>query len=194
MRRYFVTKADVPVLLPVSRKEFLESLLEFYERERLFHNNRFKRLIEECDRSIERNTKSGNQLMVKTMTEDKQKLQKDWSGMDGLIDTKKKVVEGHLKTESPEWLAKQATHKFFEMRMDDRYIQGSMNFKGFYDGKDKNAIYRFNPALAASKKGKPAEPLFFEVRYRFKEKEKFSQAITDGYMKNFNFDAIRKLL
>jgi hypothetical protein len=61
-------------------------------------------------------------------------------------------------------------------------------------GEDKKAIYRFIPALAASKKGNPTETLFFEVRYRFKEKEKFSQMITDGYMKTCNFDAIRKLL
>jgi hypothetical protein len=61
-------------------------------------------------------------------------------------------------------------------------------------GEDKNTIYRFTPALAASKKGKPTEPIFSVERYRFKEKERFSQMITNGYMKTFNFDAIRKLL
>lgn len=192
---HYVTKSGMPLLLPVSRKEFLESLLEFYKREKVYHSNRYKRLMEECDRSIERNTKSGNDIMVRTMTEDKRKLQQELLGLDEIINEKVATVERYLKGESPEWLAEQATHQQFnDMRMDDRDPRYSMAFKGFLDGPETRHIYRFNPALAASKRGKPGEPLYFKVRYRYKETEKFSQQITESTYKNLDFEAIRKLL
>ncbi len=193
-RRFFILKEGMPLLVPVSRKELLEGLLELYEREKKYHVKRLQAKLDESVRYMAQYEKSGNKSMYQNHLENKQKAEKDLAELDGLINKKKTEVEEKLKAESPEWLAKQATHKFHDTRFTEHTIKESSRFKGFYEGPDANAVYRFNPALAASKKGRTGEPLFFHVRYRYKAGETFSQQITDGFVKNFDFEALRKLL
>lgn len=193
-RRFFITKDGMPLLVPVSRKELLQSLLELYEREKKYHVKRLQGKLDESVRYMAEYEKSGNKLMYKDHLENKQKAEKEMAELEGLINKKKSEVEETLKTESPDWLAKQATHKFHDTRFSQDRIMESSRFNGFYEGPDANAIYRFNPLLAATKKGRTGEPLFFYVRYRYKAGEIFSQQITDGFVKNFDFEALRKLL
>lgn len=193
-RRFFITKEGMPLLVPVSRKELLESLLELYEREKAYHVKRLQAKLDESVRYMAQYEKSGNMSMYQSHLENKEKAEKDMVDLDGQINKKKAEVEDKLKNESAEWLAKQATHKFHDTRFTEHSIQESSRFKGFYEGPDANAVYRFNPTLAASKKGRTGEPLFFHVRYRYKVGELFSQQITDGFVKNFDFEALRQLL
>lgn len=193
-RRFFITKEGMPLLVAVSRKELLESLLELYEREKKFHVKRLQAKLDESVRYMAQYEKSENKSMYQNHLENKQKAEKDLADLDGLINKKKAEVEGKLKTESSQWLAAPATHKFHDTRFVGDRIMESSRFKGFYDGPDANTVYRFNPALAATKKTRTGEPLFFYVRYRYKSGETFSQQITDGFVKNFDFEALRKLL
>ena len=193
-RRFFLTKDGIPLLVAVSRKELLESLLELYEREKNYHVKRNQAKIDESVRYMAQYEKSGNKSMYQSHLENKQKAEKDLAELDGLINQKKAEVEQKLKTESQQWLAAPATHKFHDTRFTADRIMESSRFKGFYEGPDANTVYRFNPVLAATKKTRTGEPLFFYVRYRYKAGETFSQQITDGFVKNFDFEALRKLL
>jgi hypothetical protein len=191
---YYITKGDLPLLLPVSRKELLESLLELYEREKLYRNNTIKWKHDQAVKYMAQYEKSGDKVMYQSHLENKQRLEKERAELDSLINIKRGEVEAKLKNESPEWLAKQATHKFHESRYTGDRVMESARFKGFYEGPDANSVYRFNPAVAASKKDRTGEPLFFRVRHRYKVGETFSKQINEGFVRNFDFEALRKLL
>lgn len=84
-RYWFVKKNDLPVLIPVSRKEYLQSLLEYYEREKIY----FQKLIAE-------------------LTADRSNDIKYYSNWQADVDNKISIVNKALKENTEEWLAKQA--------------------------------------------------------------------------------------
>jgi hypothetical protein len=193
-RNWYVTKAGTAVLIPVRRKEFLQSLLEFYDREKLFVSKRMNSKIEEAVRYMAQYQKSGNKAMYQSHLENKQAAEKALAENEALFRNKRQLPEELLKKDTA-WLQQAATlDPKKPMRFDNKYTKESMVFTGFFSGPDANTIYRYNPVLAASLKTQPAKPLFFLVQYRYKAEEQFSQQITDSFVKDFDFEALRKLL
>lgn len=193
-RNWYITKAGTTVLLPVSRKEYLESLLECYDREKLFASKRMKIKLDESIRYMAQYQKSGNQAMYQSHLENKQQAEKSLAGLETIISSKKQPIELLLKKDTA-WLQQPATvDPDNRQRFDDRNTRVSMAFSSFFSGPTAQTIYRYNPAFAAPLKTQPAKPLFFQVQYRYKSQEKFSQQITDTFVKGFDFEALRKLL
>jgi len=182
------------VLIPVTRKEFLLSLLECYDREKLFITNRMKIKLDESIRYMAVYEKNGNKAMYQSHLENKQAAEKNLAALDGILRSKRQLAEELLKKDTA-WLQQPATldpGKRFVF--DDRNTRESMAFTGFFSGPTAHTIYRYNPALAAALKTQPAKPIFFQVQYRYKSGEQFSRQITDGFVKGFDFEALRKLL
>lgn len=193
-RNWYITKPGTPILIPVTRKEFLESLLECYEREKRFVTNRMKIKLDESIRYMAQYQKSGNKAMYQSHLENKQQAEKAMSELDGILLNKKQVVQDLLKKDT-KWLQQPAMiDPGKRIAFDERKPQESMVFTGFFSGPAAHTLYRYNPALAAALKSQPAKPLFFQVQYRFKSEELFSKQITEGFVKGFDFEALRKLL
>lgn len=193
-RTWYITKPGTTILLPVSRKEFLESLLEFYDREKLFVTKRMNIKINESVRYMADYQKSGNKAMYQSHLENKQQAEKTMAELDGIIRNKKQVVQDILKKDT-NWLQQPATvDPAKRMQFDDRNSRASMAFNGFFSGPNANIIYRHNPTLAAELKTQPAKPLFFKVQFRYKAGEAYSKGILDGFVRGFDFEGLRKLL
>jgi hypothetical protein len=151
-RTWYITKPGTTILLPVSRKEFLESLLEFYDREKLFVTKRMNIKINESVRYMAEYQKSGNKAMYQSHLENKQQAEKTMAELDGIIRNKKQVVQDLLKKDT-NWLQQPATvDPAKRMQFDDRNTRESMAFTGFFSGPNANTIYRHNPTLAAELK------------------------------------------
>jgi len=193
-RNWYITKAGTPVLIPVSRKEFLESLLEFYDREKQFITKRMNTKISESVRYMAEYQKSGNKAMYQSHLENKQAAEKTLAELEGILRSKRQLPEDLLKKDTA-WLQQPATlDPKKSMQFDSKYTRESMVFTGFFSGPAAKTIYRFNPSLTAGLKTQPAKPLFFLVQYRYKSEEQFSKQITDGFVKSFDFEGLRKLL
>lgn len=193
-RNWYITKAGASVIVPVSRKEFLQSLLEFYDREKLFVSKRVNSKIEEAVRYMAQYQKSGNKAMYQSHLENKQVAEKTLAETEAVFRNKRQLPEELLKKDTA-WLNQPATlDPKKPMQFDNKYTKESMVFIGFYSGPAAKTIYRYNPALAASLKTQSAKPLFFLVQYRYKAEEQFSQQITDTFVKNFDFEGLKKLL
>lgn len=175
-RYWFVTKKDIPVLIPVSRKEYLESLLEYYEREKLY----FPKLIAELTAE---HSKSVNQYT-------------SWEAdvADKIAVVKKALSEGNEK-----WLSAQAIIN----RMEDQsqtYKAGLKErtnynrFWKFYDGVNKSAaLYKYNPDYFKSSTAAMAKPQIITVAFRYVTMP-LSLRILDNFTNNFDFDAVRALI
>jgi len=193
-RSWYITKPGANVLMPVSRQEFLLSLLEFYDREKLFASKRMNSKIEESVRYMAQYQKSGNKAMYQSHLENKQAAEKTLAETDAILRSKRQLPEELLKKDTDRLQQPATLDPKKPMQFDNKYTRESMVFTGFYAGPDAKTIYRYNPALATSLKTQPAKPLFFLVQYRYKAEEKFSQQISDTIVKNFDFEGLRKLL
>lgn len=193
-RNWYITKTGTQVLLPVSRREFLESLLEFYDREKQFITKRMNSKISESVRYMAEYQKSGNKAMYQSHLENKQAAEKTLTELESILSAKRQLPEELLKKETA-WLQQPATlDPKKPMQFDNNYTRESMVFTGFFSGPTAKTIYRINPVIAAALKTQPAKPLFFQVQYRFKSEELFSKQITEGFVKGFDFEGLRKLL
>ena len=193
-RNWYITKPGTVVLLTVSRKEFLQSLLEFYDREKIFIAKRMNAKISESVRYMAQYQKSGNKAMYQSHLENKQAAEKTLAETEALFRSKRQLPEELLKKDTA-WLQQPATlDPKKPLQFDNKYCKESMVFTGFFSGPDAKTIYRYNPALAASLKTQPAKPLFFLVQYRFKSEEQFSKQITEGFVKNINMETLKSLL
>jgi hypothetical protein len=193
-RNWFITRPGTQVLITVSRKEFLESLLEYYDREKLFFSKRLQIKINDAVKYMAEYQKSGNKAMYQSHQENKQQAEKELAELAGIIQGKKQQAGDLLKKEV-DWLRQPATlDPAKPMRFDNRYPKQSMVFTGFFAGPAAKTIYRLNPALAAELKTQAAKPLFFQVQYRYKAEEQFSKGITEGFVKGFDFGSLGNLL
>ncbi len=193
-RNWYVTKPGTPVLIPVTRKEFLETLLEFYDREKLFVTNRMKTKLDESIRYMAQYQKSGNKAMYQSHLENKQAAEKNMAELESKLRSKRQLPQELLKKDTG-WLQQPATvDPAKRMQFDDRNTHESMVFTGFFSGPNAHTIYRYNPVLASALKTQPAKPLFIQVQYRYKTKGKFSKQIMEGFVKGFDFEGLRKLL
>lgn len=177
VQRFFnITKPGVPVLVPVSRKEFLEALLEYYEIEKTNFAN------EVADKAKNNNYK--DRISV---------LEADKAAYNQIYITKKARISNLLATKTADWLGKQAAPND-KMRENDNKIASNGLFD-FYDFENGTPLYKYNPEFSKTKD--PYKPVMISVRctYRYgNESYRWSEDLFKNFVQNFDFEALRKML
>jgi len=196
-RNWYITPPGTKLLTVVNRKEFLESLLEFYDREKIIFSGENERKLTEAKKYMLVYEKNGNTAMYQSHAENKRKAEQEIAKTTAVYKSKKEKVELLLKNNAAAWLNEIAVIDPKVNYCDNTFsdIQPQcFNFTGFYNSPDGLAIYKWNSTVVKQYLANPAKPLFFKVSFRYKAGEKFSKGIQDGFVKNFDFEALRKLL
>ena len=175
-RYWFIKKKDQPVIVPVTRKEYLQSLLEYYEREKLH----FTKLVSE-------------------LTADHSSDLKYYNNWQTDVADKIAVVKKALSENNEEWLAKQAVIN----RMQDASQNYKAKFKEltnynrfwkFYDQENKSeALYQYNPAYFKTDAKGPARPQIISIAFRYVAVPS-SLRLIDNFTKQYDFEAMKKLV
>lgn len=190
-RHWYITKAGVPLLVPVTRKEYLVALLEYYDREALYTAQQLK------DEPARKN------------------YFPDWQQK---INLKRAIVQKTLKENNTEWLAKSAVVKskkenfswynnyepgtpkrvtidvYYADTPEDAKNTGAFTFSGFWDDKPgSTTLYKYNPAYFTGDDKNPAKPYFIELTYRYTNTP-LGKALAENFSNNFDFDAVKNLL
>lgn len=175
-RYWFIKKKEQPVLVPVTRKEYLQSLLEYYEREKLH----FTKLVSE-------------------LTADKSSSVKYYSNWQADVADKIAVVKKALTENNEEWLAKQAVVNRLEDASQNYKAkfaeQTNYNrFWKFYDNENKSQpLYKYNPEYFKADATSPAKPQFISIAFRYVTIPS-SLRMFNNFTKNFSFEALIKIL
>jgi hypothetical protein len=193
-RYWYITKPGTPLLSVVTRKEYLTSVLEFYQRENVALAASYRSLLGQAIRLIAEYEKSGNKAMYASNTADKAKFEGLLAELPALTSEKAQKVQRALTAESADWLAQPATVDLDNYSCFNKTAARCYAFDGFYTGRNFRTVYNWNPDLVQRAATQPAQPLFFRVLFRFKAGEEFSRALLEGFMKRYDFDALRSLL
>jgi hypothetical protein len=184
-RRYFITKPGVPLLVPVSRKQYLEDMLQYLEIEKAnFEYDNAERI-----KSIGNSTADYAKRNLAALEADKLAYPK-------IYEAKKAKLNDLLAKQKPEWLQKPAVVDQARMLKEaDKILQA---LGTFYDveGEDKCALYVYNPAYFVSNNGQAAKPMFIEVQFRYELTKDYgySSRLFSNWEKNFDIEALRKML
>lgn len=214
-RHWYCTKPGALVFMPVSRKEYLEALLVYYERERLLIADKIKEIESESAGMMKDPQKfpqlyeNGKRNLVV-----KKAKYPDWQQK---IETKKAIVQKVLKENTVAWLTQPAVVKpkaetfswkrtygsgpndevWVETRnadtKEDAQRTGSFTFSGFWDGKGGAALYQYNPDYFKGSEKNPARPYMIELAYRY-VKTSLGKSLVENFTENFDFDAVRNML
>ncbi len=184
-RHYFITRPGVPLLIPVSRKQYLEDMLAYLELEKA----NFELL----------NTKQLNDIANQTAEWAKKKresLESDKLAYPKFYEARKTKLKDLLAKQKPEWLQKPAVVDQSNLLKEaDKILQA---LGRFYDeeGEYKSALYVLNPAYFTGHNGQAVKPLLIEVQFRYEiNKDRgFSARIFNNWEKNFDIGALRKMV
>ncbi len=175
-RYWFIKKKDIPVLIPVSRKEYLQSLLEYYDREKIHFTK-----------------------LVAQLKEDKSSSIKYYANWEKEVADKISVVNKALSENDEKWLSAKAiinpaedNGKRYNAKLPE---QTNYNrYWKFYDNeKNMGGLYKYNPEyLKTSAKG-PSSPQMITIVFRYVTVPS-SLRMLNNFTKNFDFDAVRKMV
>lgn len=186
-RRYLITKPGIPLLIPVSRKQYLQDMLEYFEIEKANFTYAVDDLLQ---KSATDNSDYGKQK--------KQTWQAHKAIYSQHYDAKKARVKELLATQSEEWLQRPAVVAGGNATKDatERLAQTGMFYE--MEDYDKNifALYVLNPAYFTTGTGPSTTPKLIEVSFRYElNKDKgFSERLINNFEKNFDFEALRNML
>lgn len=199
-RIWYITNRDKKLLTEVSRKEYLNNLLEYYEREKLLLFDRNDRKIADAKKYITEYEKSGNKVLVKSHLEDQETALNERALLTNRYTTKKQKVLTILSSKSDEWL-QQAARINPEMR-DNGYCDNSHDFQqwgyftftGFCENDKAVNVYKWNSEYFKIQLQSPTEPLFFKVSFRYKANTPFTLQIKDNFIEQFDVEPLHKFL
>lgn len=184
-RRYFLTKPGVPLLIPVSRKQYLLDMLEYFEIEKA----NFEYDNAEKIKNIVNNTAESAKRTLAALEADKLAYPK-------IYEAKKAIVNDLLAKQKPEWLQKPAVVDQDRLVKDANKILEALG--RFYDaeGEYKCALYVLNPAYFVSNNGQAAKPLLIEVQFRYEITKDYgySSRLFNNWEQHFDLAALRKML
>jgi hypothetical protein len=175
-RYWFIKKKAQPVLLPVSRKEFLLSLLEYYEREKLH----FPKLVAK-------------------LTADRDAGVKQYSSWEADVADKIAIVKKALSEHNAEWLAVPAVinrmedaSQTYKAELAERTNYN--RFWKFYDKENKSEpLYKYNPDYFKATAQGPAKPQMATIAFRYVTMPA-SLRVLNNFTKNFDFPELQKML
>lgn len=184
-RRYLIKKAGIPILVPVTRKKFLEDMLAYLEIEK----DNFYYSLNQILKDNASNTSDFWKQRYAVIQADKEAYPK-------LYDAKKAKINQFLTTKDDEWLQKQAIVESSNQTYDAN--QRLADIGKFYDKQDeyKSALYVYNPEYFKINANQPAKPVLMEVQFRYELSAgyEFSQRLIRNFEKNFDMDALKKMV
>ena len=175
-RYWFIKKKDIPVLIPVSRKEYLQSLLEYYKREKINFTKLVAQLKEEKSGSL-----------------------KYYANWEKDVADKIAVVKKAMSEHNEEWLSAQAVinpgadnSQTYNAKLRE---QTNYNrFWKFYDSeKNMCGLYKYSPEYFKTSPKGPASPQLITIVFRYVTIPS-SLRMLNNFTKNFDFDRLQKLL
>lgn len=175
-RYWFVKKKDIPVLVPVSRKEYLQSLLEYYEREKLYFPKLLSQLTQDHDNGV-----------------------RQYSSWEADVADKILVVKKALNEHDSDWLSAQAVINRSEdgSQTYKAGLKERTNYKRFwkfYDNQSKSEpLYKYNPAYFKNSVQGPAKPQVIAVAFRYVSMPA-PLRILDNFTRHFDFESLKKML
>lgn len=176
-RYWFIKKKDIPVLVPVSRKEYLQSLLEYYEREKLYFPKLIAELTSNHDQGIEHS----------------------YGNWEGDVADKMAIVKKELETHDEKWLLGQAVINRIEDN-SQTYNAGLKErtnynrFWKFHDGENKSQLlFKINPDYFLPNKAGAAVPQLMTVAFRYVSMP-LSLKLMNNFSEKFDFAALRNLI
>lgn len=184
-RHYFITKPGVPLLIPVSRKQYLQDMLEYFEIEKA----NFEYDNAEKIKKIGNNTADYAKKTLAALEADKLAYPK-------IYEAKKAKVNELLAKQKPEWLQKPAVVDQDRLLKDANKILEALG--RFYDaeGEYKCALYVLNPAYFVPNNGQAAKPLLIEVQFRYQIAKDYgySSRLFNNWEQHFDMNALRKMV
>jgi hypothetical protein len=214
-RTWYFTKPNTLLFTPVTRKEYLEALLVYYDREALFIADKIKEIEKESAGMMK------NQEKYPQLYEDgkknlviKKAYYPDWQQK---IATKKAIVQKALKDNTAQWLAMPAVvnpkkenyrwknfygtgpKDYVEIETayadspEDAQKTGSFTFSGFWDDKGGATLYKYNPDYFRGSEKNPAEPYMIQLSYRYIN-TKLGKNLVDNFTEHFDLDAVKGMI
>lgn len=186
-RHYLITRPGISLLVPVTRKEYLESLLEYYEIEKA-------NFLWAVAYKINEDSRSNSTEAKKRMTI----YEADKAAYEKVYENKKTKIQQLLTTQKPEWLQKQAVVKK-QLRENDysKASNGLLDFNSFSDiDAQGDMLYQYNPEYFKGSAGQPVKPMLMEVQFRYElgDERGFSERLFNNFLKNYDMSALRKML
>lgn len=186
-RHYLITKPGIPLLIPVSRKQYLQDILDYLEIEKANFNFTINNMLKQA------NTDNSSYGMEK-----KQTWQAHKAAYSQLYEDRKAKIKDLLANKNEEWLQKPAIVAGNNATQDasDRLAQTGVFYS--QEDSDKNifALYEFNPAYSNAAVTSSVKPFLMEVQFRYEigADEGFSKRLLGNFEKNFNMEALRKMV
>ncbi|HEY6899778.1 MAG TPA: hypothetical protein VI233_04015, partial [Puia sp.] len=165
-RYWYITKTGLPLFIPVTRREYLEALLEYYEIEK----KNFQQLVKNpTDRAAYPKIYDDKVANVKTILAGHDA---DWLGRQAIMDNRNMRDNDYLKASN-----------------------GLLEFKGFSSNEGAGRrIIRYNPQYFVPGKPGAATPFFLRVEFRYEMGKYFSEGLFKNFEKNFDFGSLHKMV
>lgn len=184
-RHYLITRPGIPLLVQVSRKQYLEDLLEYFEIEKAnFYY------------SLEAQIKSNAGNASESAKKRKEILEADKAAYPQLYEAKKEKVKQLLSNQKADWLQKPAVIDLNFNSYDAS--QRLADIGKFYDAESENtaALYNYNPEYFKDNAGQPIKPIFMELQFRYEmgEDRGYSERLFNNFLKNYDMDLLKKML
>lgn len=184
-RRYLITKPGVPLLVPVSRKHYLEDMLQYLEIEKANFLYSHAKMVKSYANETADWAKKKMAL-----------LEQDLKDYPKIYEAKKSKLNDLLANQKPEWLQKQAVVDNNNRTYDAK--KRLENLGKFYDAEDEytSALYVLNSAYFKASNGQPTKPLFMEVQFRYEsgKGKGFSTRLIRNFEKNFDMNTLKKMI
>nr|WP_294875446.1 hypothetical protein [uncultured Pedobacter sp.] len=179
-RHAFITHTDIPFLIPITRKKFLQDMLEYYDREKMGIVPQLEEKVKNKIAYAELNLKEFNEVNAR----------------------KKTTAQNLLSNKDEKWLNQQAVipgdNKAFVVPVDrNRYlgdVYGNFYFTEFYTGTEGFSLYQVNPEYLKKYPPNGTKPAVIDVMYRFKPNYNFLMGVKESFIDQLNLDEFRKLL
>lgn len=184
-RHYLITRPDIPLLVPVTRKQYLEDLLEYYEIEKA----NFYYSLEAQIKSNESNTSDYAKKRMAIFEADR-------AAYPQLYEARKEKIKQLLAIQSADWLQQPAVVDYNFNSYDANQCLADIG--KFYDVENEKtaALYNYNPQYFKINTGQSVKPIFMELQFRYEigEDRGFSERLFSNFLKNYDIDALRKML
>lgn len=184
-RHYMIVKPGVPILMPVSRRQYLEDLLEYFEIEKA---NFFYDLENKVKSNASNDSENGKKRAAA--------LEADRNAYPQLYEAKKAKVKELLATQKPEWLQKPAIVGTNSNAYDANQRLADLGRFDDVENEKAGIVYTYNPAYFKSNANQPLKPLLMEVQFRYElSKDRgFSERLFNNFLNNYDLNALRKML
>lgn len=215
-RHWYITKPGVPLFAAVTRKEYLDALLEYYEREKM----QTAAMVDEIEKTYASRVRNanGNQQRLDDAKKSYTVQLARYPDWQQRIAAKVSMVNNAIKENNAAWLSQPAVVKSKQenlswqnfygpgsndyVRIDgydadtkeDAQKTGAFTFSGFWDEKGGDILYKYNPDYFKSNPSAPATaPRIIQLTYRY-VKVPLGQSLVANFTSNFDFAAVRAMI